>query len=75
MKTILETLKNNKMKTITIKWSTNDVHSRAEDMGVEITAEQADEILQNVFDNHDANIGVNWEVIEFHIEDFLENLN
>jgi hypothetical protein len=63
------------MKTITIKWSTNDVQSRAEDMGVEITAEQGDEILQNVFDNHDANIGVNWEVIEFHIEDFLENLN
>lgn len=63
------------MKTITIKWSTNDVQSRAEDMGVEITAEQGDEILQNVFDNHDANIGVNWEVIEFHIEEFLENLN
>lgn len=63
------------MKTITIKWSTNDVLSRAEDMGVEITSEQADEILQNVFDNHDASIGVNWEVIEFHIEDFLENLN
>lgn len=63
------------MKTITIKWSTNDVQSRAEDMGVEITAEQGDEILQNVFDNHDANIGINWEVIEFHIEDFLENLN
>ena len=63
------------MKTITIKWSTNDVLSRAEDMGVEITGEQADEILQNVFDNHDATIGVNWEVIEFHIEDFLENLN
>lgn len=63
------------MKTITIKWSTNDVLSRAEDMGAEITSEQADEILQNVFDNHDATIGVNWEVIEFHIEDFLENLN
>jgi hypothetical protein len=63
------------MKTITIKWSTNDVLSRAEDMGVEITSEQGDEILQNVFDNHDATIGVNWEVIEFHIEDFLENLN
>ena len=59
------------MKTIAIKWSTNDVLSRAEDMGVEITGEQADEILQNVFGNHDATIGVNWEVIEFHIE----NLN
>ena len=63
------------MITIQIKWSTNDVLSRAEDMGVEITEEQGDEILQSVFDNHDATIGVNWEVIEFHIEDFLENLN
>ena len=63
------------MKTITIKWSTDDVLIRAEDMGVEINEKQGDEILQNVFDNHDANIGVNWEVIEFHIENYLENLN
>jgi hypothetical protein len=63
------------MKTITIKWSTDDVLMRADDMGLPISEEAGDQILQNVFDKHDANIGVNWEVIEFHIEDFLENLN
>lgn len=63
------------MKTIEIKWSTEDVLTRAEDMGVTITEEQGDKIIQNVYDSHDAEVGVNWVVIDFHIENFLENLN
>lgn len=63
------------MKTIEIKWSTEDVLTRAEDMGVTLTEEQGDQILQRVYDNHDADVGVNWVVIDFHIEDFLEDLN
>jgi hypothetical protein len=63
------------MKTIEIKWSTEDVLFRAEDMGVTLTEEQGDQILQNVFDNHDADVGVSWVVIDFHIENFLEDLN
>lgn len=63
------------MKTIEIKWSTEDVLSRAEDMGVTLTEEQGDQILQKIYDFHDANVGVNWFVIYFYIDDFLENLN
>lgn len=63
------------MKTIEIKWSTEDVLFRAEDMGVTLTEEQGDQILQDVFDNHDADVGVSWAVIDFHIENFLEDLN
>jgi hypothetical protein len=63
------------MKTIEIKWSTDDVLMRADAWGIIITEEQGDEILQKVFDSHDAGIGVNWEVIDFHIDNYLENLN
>jgi hypothetical protein len=63
------------MKTITIKWSTDDVLMRADDMGLPISEEAGDQILQNVYDHHDAEVGINWNVIDFHIEDYLENLN
>lgn len=63
------------MKTIEIKWSTKDVLYRAESWGISLTEAQGDQILQDVFDNHDADIGVNWLVIDYHTENFLENLN
>jgi hypothetical protein len=63
------------MKTIEIKWSTEDVLAMADNMQVELTEKQADEVLENVFRYHDAEVGINWDVISFHIENLLENLN
>jgi hypothetical protein len=63
------------MKTIEIKWSTEDVLAMADNMQVELTEKQADEVLENVFRHHDAEVGINWDVISFHIENLLENLN
>jgi hypothetical protein len=64
------------MKTIEIKWSTDDVLIRAEYMGLLfITEKQAEEILQNVFHYHDAEVGVNWDVIDAHINNYLDYLN
>jgi hypothetical protein len=59
------------MKTISIKWSTIDVLGLAEAMDLEITESQAEEILDRLVEHHDADIGINWGVIEYHIEDLL----
>ena len=56
------------MKTIEIRWSTEDVLGKAEEMDVELTEEQADVILDNIERSHDASVGINWDVIEYHIE-------
>jgi hypothetical protein len=63
------------MKTIVIKWSTEDVLAMAESMDVELTETQADIILDNLLKYHDANVGINWDVINFHIENFIEKTN
>ena len=63
------------MKTIEIIWSTDDVMMQAEIMNIEITEEQADAILENVLHYHDASVGINWDVLDFHIENFIDKLN
>jgi acyl-homoserine lactone acylase PvdQ len=62
------------MKTIVIKWSTEDVLAMAESMDIELTETQADQILDNLLKYHDANVGINWDVINFHIEDYLNKI-
>jgi hypothetical protein len=59
------------MKTIEIKWSTEDVLCQAEQLDLKLTEDQADEVLENVFRCHDAEVGINWDVISFHIENLL----
>lgn len=59
------------MKTIEIKWSTEDVLWQAEQLDLELTEEQADDILESLENRHDASIGINWDVISFHIENYL----
>jgi len=59
------------MKTIEIKWSTEDILAQAENLDIELTEDQADEILESLEDNHDANIGINWDVISFYIGDYF----
>jgi hypothetical protein len=47
-------------KQISIKWHIDDVLSIRPDL----TKSQASEVLEKLKENHDANIGINWEVIE-----------
>jgi hypothetical protein len=50
-----------RMKTeITITWSIDDVLS----VRPNLTKEQASDLLMILKKNHDANIGINWNVIE-----------
>jgi hypothetical protein len=54
-------------KRLSIVWSTLDVQSQAESMGLSIDDDQAYEILKQVIDRHDASTGVSWDTIEYYI--------
>ena len=61
------------MKTIAIKWCTEDVLYQADNLGIELTEDQADDILESLEHKHDATIGINWDVISFYIENYSHN--
>jgi hypothetical protein len=50
-----------------------DIIGRAEDRDITLTNEQAIEIGENVSHFHDCNIGINWENIDFHTDELLNN--
>ena len=55
------------MKTIKIIWSTEDVLAKADSLGVELTEQEADNILLDLERHHDAQIGICWDVIASYI--------
>lgn len=56
---------------IEIVWTTDDVFSRAEDLGYTLTDKQAEQVLMLAKSNHDATIGINWDVIDNYINEIL----
>jgi len=46
-------------KTVSFNWSTVDVLA----VRPELTAEEANKVLDSVYKNHDASVGVNWQVL------------
>ena len=58
---------------IAVVWETEDVLNVAENMGREITEEQAKNILYYIFNHHDTNLGITWTTLECAIEDYLKD--
>lgn len=58
---------------ISANWCVADVLDQAERDEVEITEEEAKQILLNVDRYHDAEIGINWDVISCHIDMFINS--
>lgn len=52
-------------------WQVGDVIGKAEEMGVDITNEEAQEILDEIEDNIDCDLGVSWTTLRAGIEDFV----
>jgi hypothetical protein len=61
------------MKTIEIKWATEDVLGKADEMGVKLTENEADKILDQLLRLHDAELGINWLVIENYIQGYIDD--
>lgn len=63
------------LKKITITWTTEDVKKLARERfrGLNITDDQAWEILKKVKEKHDANEGINWNVLEIYVTEWVKN--
>jgi hypothetical protein len=54
-------------------WCLADIISKASEMGYIIEEKEAQEIAAEIESNFDATIGVNWDIIEEAINEYLEN--
>jgi hypothetical protein len=54
-------------------WYIEDVAAAATDIGITITDEEAQDVLHAVANNFDANIGINWEVFYYHLENYRKD--
>ena len=61
------------LNSLTITWHVDDVIDRANDTNHTLTRAQAQRVLVNIGHYHDANSGINWAVIDTHIELYLAN--
>lgn len=59
------------LKTALLHWHVDDVYAQAENDELEISEEQALMVIQRLNDNHDATVGVNWDMISSHIDDVV----
>ena len=54
-------------------WYIEDIFGRAEELGITLSERQAVEVMGLIARTHDANIGINWEVIGAAIQTVKEN--
>ena len=53
------------------EWTADDVQSVAECMEIELTEGMAHDVMHVLALNYDANIGINWEIVEDAIEEVV----
>lgn len=56
---------------IRVLWNKEDVTNIAERNDIELTDEQVSEVIYNIEQSFDANIGVNWDVIANNIDNVI----
>jgi len=67
-------MKDNPLDTIEISWHIQDLKYLKKDRKIKgrLTNNDYREILQKVKSEHDASIGINWEVLEYHMVSYIE---
>lgn len=50
--------------TIFFTWNLDDIYQKAEEMDVELDSNQGGNVLAYLDRNFDANIGINWDIVE-----------
>ena len=58
---------------ISIIWSTEDVLHQAKQKDVQLTEDEANQILLQMERKHDADIGISWETIDVYIDDLVDS--
>lgn len=64
----LQELYHPQTEVVGVFWQKDDVISRAKDRGQAISDTDATRIVEALENHHDACIGINWEVIDFHLD-------
>ena len=57
---------------IAIVWALQDVLDQARQLKVNITKAQAREVLHRLQEKHDANQGINWDILDYYIREVRE---
>jgi len=57
-----------------IIWSKEDVLERAKERGIKITIPDAETIIDEMEQRHDASIGVCWDTIDCYLDDIEQKL-
>jgi len=57
--------------SISMTWTVTDVMDRADERGIQLTDEQCVDILADINRYKDADIGINWEVIDTYTDMYL----
>ncbi len=52
---------------IVIIWNIEDVQTQAEIMKIKLNKDECREVLNACLNQHDANIGISWDILEHHI--------
>jgi hypothetical protein len=52
-----------------VSWSIEDVIWKAKDRKIKLSLDEASEIMGHLYKHHDCNIGVNWDVIDYWIDE------
>jgi hypothetical protein len=58
---------------ISITWYAEDINHVAEQLGHKLTPTQTGDVLSLLKHKHDANIGINWDTIEFWIREVVKD--
>ena len=54
-------------------WHKNDIEQRAEERGLRLTPKQVQGIADLLVKSHDANEGINWDIIDIVTDLYLKN--
>ena len=50
-------------------WDKTDILHQAEKLDIELSEEEALQVLYDIDNDHDATVGINWDVISFHLHE------
>jgi hypothetical protein len=62
-------------KTIAYVWHVDDVLSRGKERHINLSEQQAIEILHRIDKGKDASIGINWEVIDVYTDSYIDEVS
>lgn len=72
IKQIHDIIIDKKENAISIIWEIGDIKYRAKINGIELNDNECREILSDLYLGHDAEQGINWDVIDNYINRFIE---